>query len=155
MIVLWLTERRFSSLSYSIFQIGYVPPRTNGLWPGVFLFSTPSRMMRPVKQLKTGNTEYIGTLEQIHMDIAVKPKEVVFGQVCVCFPSFELSTMCLSSSLSDFLITASVEFFLISRSLVHLVHSSAPSFENFLIPSRPYHPYCTLSLSHLLISSRF
>lgn len=57
-------------------EASLVLPRTNGLWPGIFLFTTPGRMMRPVMQLHTGRCEWIGTLEQIHMDIAVTAKEV-------------------------------------------------------------------------------
>lgn len=60
-------------------EIGYVPVRTNGLWAGLFLFTTPARMMRPVKNIKTGGVEKIGTLEQIHMEIAVKPQEILPG----------------------------------------------------------------------------
>jgi DNA-directed RNA polymerase I subunit RPA2 len=57
-------------------ELSLVPPRTNGLWAGVFVFTTPGRMMRPVMQLHSGRHEWIGTFEQIHMDIAVMPKEV-------------------------------------------------------------------------------
>eukprot|EP00960_Hanusia_phi_P052352 761408-Hanusia_phi.AAC.1 len=57
-------------------EIAHVPPRTNGLWPGLFLFTTPARMMRPVRQLGSGLHEWIGTFEQIHMEVAVMPKEV-------------------------------------------------------------------------------
>jgi DNA-directed RNA polymerase I subunit RPA2 len=57
-------------------ELSLVMPRTNGLWPGVFAFTTPGRMMRPVMQLHSGKHEFIGTFEQIHMDIAVMPHEV-------------------------------------------------------------------------------
>lgn len=57
-------------------EIAHVPPRTNGLWPALFLFTTGARMMRPVRQLASGRHEWIGTFEQIHMDVAVCPKEV-------------------------------------------------------------------------------
>ena len=32
-------------------EISWVPPRANGLWPGLFLFTSPGRMMRPVMQV--------------------------------------------------------------------------------------------------------
>ncbi|XP_003739764.1 DNA-directed RNA polymerase I subunit RPA2 [Galendromus occidentalis] len=54
-----------------------VIPRTeqNSLYPGIFLFSTPARMMRPVLNNRTQAVEWIGTLEQVHMDICVVPEE--------------------------------------------------------------------------------
>lgn len=61
-------------------EIALIPQRTNGLWPGLFLFSSPARLLRPVRQLTTGRTEWIGTLEQIHLDIAVKGGEIAPGQ---------------------------------------------------------------------------
>ena len=57
-------------------EIAHVPVSNGGLYPGVFLFTTCARMMRPVKHLETGETELIGTFEQVYMDIAVKPSEI-------------------------------------------------------------------------------
>eukprot|EP00794_Sanderia_malayensis_P003438 gene3438-3933_t len=45
-------------------------------YPGIFIFTNIARMMRPVKNLRTGEIEYIGTFEQVYMDIAVCPNEV-------------------------------------------------------------------------------
>ncbi|XP_033111134.1 DNA-directed RNA polymerase I subunit RPA2-like [Anneissia japonica] len=44
-------------------------------YPGLFLFTTPARMMRPVFNLAGAKTELIGTFEQVYMDIAVTPSE--------------------------------------------------------------------------------
>ncbi len=38
---------------------------TGGQFPGMFLFTTPSRMMRPVLNLATGTEELIGSFEQV------------------------------------------------------------------------------------------
>lgn len=39
-------------------------------FPGVYLFTQPARMMRPVVQSGSGLVEMIGTLEQSTLDIA-------------------------------------------------------------------------------------
>jgi DNA-directed RNA polymerase I subunit RPA2 len=52
-------------------EIGYVPPSKGGQYPGLFLFSSRARMMRPVKYLKNGRDDSIGPFEQVYMDIAV------------------------------------------------------------------------------------
>ena len=53
-------------------EIAYVPPRFQnygGAFPGIYVFSTPSRMLRPVTQHPGGKTEFIGSLEQVFMHI--------------------------------------------------------------------------------------
>lgn len=47
------------------------------LYPGLYIFTTPGRMMRPVINLSTNNTEYIGTMEQVYLHICVKPEEFI------------------------------------------------------------------------------
>ena len=51
--------------------------KTKGQFPGVFLFTTPARMIRPVTNLRTNSREYIGTFEQVYMDIAVCAEEFI------------------------------------------------------------------------------
>ena len=63
----------------AILEIGYVPPIKDGQFPGLYLFTTPARMMRPVRNLATNTTEMIGSFEQVYMDIAVDPSEVHQG----------------------------------------------------------------------------
>jgi DNA-directed RNA polymerase I subunit RPA2 len=46
-------------------EIGYVPPSNRGQYPGLYLFSTPSRMMRPVRYLATDQLDMVGTFEQV------------------------------------------------------------------------------------------
>uniref|UniRef100_A0A5F8GEE6 DNA-directed RNA polymerase n=1 Tax=Monodelphis domestica TaxID=13616 RepID=A0A5F8GEE6_MONDO len=56
-------------------------PKTGkpSLYPGLFLFTTPCRMIRPVQNLELGKEELIGTLEQIFMNIAIFENEIVPG----------------------------------------------------------------------------
>ncbi|XP_058802339.1 DNA-directed RNA polymerase I subunit RPA2 [Phymastichus coffea] len=48
-------------------------------YPGVYLFTGPARMMRPVKNLSVNKTELIGTFEQVYMNICVKAEEAYEG----------------------------------------------------------------------------
>ncbi|XP_065889347.1 DNA-directed RNA polymerase I subunit RPA2-like [Dysidea avara] len=56
-------------------EIAVVPPLKCGQFPGLFLFSTPARMMRTVLNLVTQSEELIGTFEQVYLNIAVTPEE--------------------------------------------------------------------------------
>lgn len=58
-------------------EIAYIPPFEKGLYPGVYLFTTPSRLVRPVFNLAVAKTENIGTLEQVFMDISVSADEII------------------------------------------------------------------------------
>lgn len=49
----------------SSLEIGLVPLLKHGQYPGLFLFSTPARMVRPVINLATNVTEMIGSFEQV------------------------------------------------------------------------------------------
>nr|XP_056708651.1 DNA-directed RNA polymerase I subunit RPA2 [Euleptes europaea] len=49
------------------------------LYPGLFIFTTPCRMMRPVQNLALGKEELIGSLEQVFLNIAVSEDEIVSG----------------------------------------------------------------------------
>lgn len=60
----------------STLEIGYIPPTDAATqYPGIFMFSTPARMMRPVKNLSTEAIEMIGTFEQPYLEICVTPTE--------------------------------------------------------------------------------
>ena len=52
------------------------------IYPGLFIFTGPGRMMRPVINLSTNNTEYIGSMEQVYLHVCIKPEEFVEG-VCI------------------------------------------------------------------------
>ncbi|XP_019404522.1 PREDICTED: DNA-directed RNA polymerase I subunit RPA2 [Crocodylus porosus] len=49
------------------------------LYPGLFIFTTPCRMVRPVRNVALGKEELIGTLEQVFMNIAVLEDEIIPG----------------------------------------------------------------------------
>ncbi|KAI0268303.1 hypothetical protein BC834DRAFT_821739 [Gloeopeniophorella convolvens] len=57
-------------------EIGLVPHSEGGQYPGLFLFASRSRMMRPVKYISNGKDDRIGSFEQVYMDIAITPEEV-------------------------------------------------------------------------------
>lgn len=48
-------------------------------YPGIFLFSGPARLMRPVKNLVANAIELIGTFEQVYLDICVTLDECIEG----------------------------------------------------------------------------
>ncbi|KAF8524756.1 beta and beta-prime subunits of DNA dependent RNA-polymerase [Gautieria morchelliformis] len=62
-------------------EIGLVPARKGGQYPGLFLFAGRARMMRPVVYLGGGVTDVdaVGTFEQVYMDIAVRRDEIEAG----------------------------------------------------------------------------
>ncbi|XP_065876124.1 DNA-directed RNA polymerase I subunit 2 isoform X2 [Euphorbia lathyris] len=55
-------------------EVGYVPLSIGGAYPGLFLFTSPSRFVRPVKNIavpaeEATNVELIGPFEQVFMEI--------------------------------------------------------------------------------------
>jgi DNA-directed RNA polymerase I subunit RPA2 len=60
-------------------EIGFVPVSRGGQYPGLYLFSTRARMMRPVKFIPNGRDDSIGSFEQVYMDIACTPEEIEPG----------------------------------------------------------------------------
>ncbi len=46
-------------------EIALVMPSERGQFPGLFMFSAPARLIRPVRNLRTNLTEYISTFEQV------------------------------------------------------------------------------------------
>ena len=75
---IWKTEGKYN-VPLDL-EIGYVPILESGQYPGLYLFSSRSRMMRPVKYLANGKDDQIGSFEQVYMDIAVKPEEIEQGE---------------------------------------------------------------------------
>ncbi|RXW25414.1 hypothetical protein EST38_g453 [Candolleomyces aberdarensis] len=57
-------------------EIGFVPESEGGQYPGLFLFSTKARMMRPVKYIPNSRDDQVGSFEQVYMDIACTPEEI-------------------------------------------------------------------------------
>ncbi|KAK9380150.1 uncharacterized protein V2V93DRAFT_371774 [Kockiozyma suomiensis] len=60
-------------------EIGLVPTSNGGQYPGLYLFSSQSRMLRPVKYLPTDKQDMLGPFEQVYMDIACSPEEISSG----------------------------------------------------------------------------
>ncbi|WAQ94633.1 RPA2-like protein [Mya arenaria] len=48
-------------------------------YPGLYLFTTPARMVRPVINLALEQVEMIGTFEQVYMDICINQNEAYEG----------------------------------------------------------------------------
>ncbi|KAG0281790.1 hypothetical protein BGZ95_010443 [Linnemannia exigua] len=48
-------------------ELGYVPISHGGQYPGLYIFSSPARMMRPVRYLANGKTDMVGSFEQCQM----------------------------------------------------------------------------------------
>lgn len=57
-------------------EIGLVPESKGGQYPGLYLFSSRSRMMRPVKYLANGRDDQVGPFEQVYMNISCTPEEI-------------------------------------------------------------------------------
>ncbi len=60
-------------------EIGYVPVTKGGQYPGLYLFTSRSRMMRPVTYLENGKIDHLGTFEQVYMDVACTTEEIEMG----------------------------------------------------------------------------
>ncbi|KAG5539242.1 hypothetical protein RHGRI_019713 [Rhododendron griersonianum] len=55
-------------------EVGYVPLSMGGAYPGLFIFTSPSRFIRPVRNVsvpaeETNDIELIGPFEQVYMEI--------------------------------------------------------------------------------------
>ncbi|KAG5882325.1 hypothetical protein JTB14_016638 [Gonioctena quinquepunctata] len=61
-------------------EIVLVPlKKTVAQYPGLFLFTGPARMMRPLMNLLVNKIELIGTFEQVYLDVCVTPEEAYQG----------------------------------------------------------------------------
>lgn len=49
------------------------------LYPGLYVFTGPARLVRPVRNLLLNSEEYVGTMEQVYLGICVRAKEAVPG----------------------------------------------------------------------------
>ena len=85
-------------------EVACVLPSNRGQYPGLFLFTSPARMLRPVKHLATGHIELIGSFEQVYMDIAVREEDLVKGVTThmEISPTSMLSLIASLTPLSDF-----------------------------------------------------
>ncbi|KAK9466697.1 hypothetical protein V1512DRAFT_239075 [Lipomyces arxii] len=60
-------------------EIGLVPPSNGGQFPGLYMFSSQMRMLRPVKYLPLDSEDLVGPFEQVYMDIACTSPEIKSG----------------------------------------------------------------------------
>lgn len=61
-------------------EIVLVPKKlANSQYPGLFLFTSRARMMRPVRNLALNEIEYVGTFEQVYLDICIKVEDAYPG----------------------------------------------------------------------------
>jgi len=61
-------------------EIALVPEREiPGQYPGLFIFTGAARMMRPVWNISSQCVEYIGTFEQVYMEVSIRSREAVKG----------------------------------------------------------------------------
>jgi DNA-directed RNA polymerase I subunit RPA2 len=58
-------------------EIGHVPTSNGGLYPGLYLFTDPARMLRPVKYLQAEKLDYVGPFEQQYMNIACVEADII------------------------------------------------------------------------------
>lgn len=58
-------------------EIGLVPVSNGGLYPGLYMFCGPSRMIRPVKYIPADKLDYVGPFEQQYMTIACTETDII------------------------------------------------------------------------------
>lgn len=61
-------------------EIGYIPNSKGGQYPGIYIFSQASRMVRPVRYLPLEKTDFVGPFEQPYMSIACTENEIESGE---------------------------------------------------------------------------
>lgn len=66
-------------------EVGYVPLSLGGAYPGLYLFTSPARFVRPVRNIlgpeKSQNIELVGPFEQVNIYLAKVLKiNLGFGQ---------------------------------------------------------------------------
>ena len=87
-----------------LLEIACVPVAAAGAFAGLFLFTSPARMMRPAVNLSAEAVEMIGSFEQTYMDIAVVRSEIVAGRTTHVeeAPTHMLSVIANITPFSDF-----------------------------------------------------
>ncbi|KAJ1652375.1 hypothetical protein IWQ61_007273 [Dispira simplex] len=86
-------------------EIGYVPVSRGGQYPGLYLFTTPCRMVRPVKYLsQKASYDMVGSFEQVYMDIACVDEDVIpnVSTHQEYAPTYILSVLANMTPFSDF-----------------------------------------------------
>eukprot|EP00873_Tetraselmis_striata_P041965 jgi/Tetstr1/462229/TSEL_000628.t1 len=50
-------------------EVVHIPALLGGVFPGIHVYTEPARMARPIRDIRTKAVQYVGSLEQLHMDI--------------------------------------------------------------------------------------
>ncbi|KAI4101189.1 MAG: hypothetical protein L6R37_005039 [Teloschistes peruensis] len=61
-------------------EVGYIPTSNGGQYPGIYMFSQASRMIRPTKYLPLDKEDFVGPFEQPYMSIACTESEIESGE---------------------------------------------------------------------------
>ncbi|KAL8707521.1 MAG: hypothetical protein Q9220_007463 [cf. Caloplaca sp. 1 TL-2023] len=61
-------------------EIGHIPTSKGGQYPGIYMFSQASRMIRPTKYLPLDREDFVGPFEQPYMSIACVESEIESGE---------------------------------------------------------------------------
>ncbi|KAL9593839.1 MAG: hypothetical protein Q9179_005669 [Wetmoreana sp. 5 TL-2023] len=61
-------------------EVGYIPTSNGGQYPGIYMFSQASRMIRPAKYLPLDKEDFVGPFEQPYMSIACTENEIESGE---------------------------------------------------------------------------
>ncbi|KAL8954014.1 MAG: hypothetical protein Q9222_000136, partial [Ikaeria aurantiellina] len=61
-------------------EIGHIPTLKGGQYPGIYMFSQASRMVRPAKYLPLDKEDFVGPFEQPYMSIACVESEIESGE---------------------------------------------------------------------------
>lgn len=85
-------------------EIACVAVTNQGQYPGLYLFSSCSRMSRAVTHLQSKQKEWIGTFEQVYLDVAITDEEIVEGVTThqEISPTSMLSLLANLTPFSDF-----------------------------------------------------
>lgn len=85
-------------------ELAYIPKTNNpGSYPGLYIFTQPGRLIRPVMQLDSSRIEWIGPMEQVYMDIAVLKEDINnYSTHFELFPSIMLSHIASLTPFSDY-----------------------------------------------------
>uniref|UniRef100_A0A7N6BN88 DNA-directed RNA polymerase subunit beta n=1 Tax=Anabas testudineus TaxID=64144 RepID=A0A7N6BN88_ANATE len=80
-LLLWLTHCVLREKKIPPWTEIVLVPKTSkaSLYPGLFLFTTPCRMVRPVCNLALGKQELIGTFEQLYINVGILEDEIEPG----------------------------------------------------------------------------
>ena len=98
----WKSEEAFG-VPHDL-EVGFVPTSKGGQFPGLYLFSGRSRMMRSVRLLQNGQDDSIGSFEQVYLNIACQPDEIETNHTTHVeySPSSFLSLIASMTPFSDF-----------------------------------------------------